>query len=127
MVIYILTKFGDDWLIFVGARVLTSKLWTDGRTTRRQTPTDGEWSQQLNEHSVLMWAKNAAFSPFPKMFSSIYKTNLNLLKFILSSARTLNMDKSKIQSFGKELLKLDQQKYKLGWLSQNENRSIISN
>ena len=32
MVIYILTKFGDDWLIFVDARVLTSKLWTDGRT-----------------------------------------------------------------------------------------------
>ena len=30
MVIYILTKFGDDWLIFVDARVLTSKLWTDG-------------------------------------------------------------------------------------------------
>ena len=41
VVIYILTKFGDDWLIFVvifvDARVLTSKLWTDGRTD-----TDGE-------------------------------------------------------------------------------------
>ena len=32
VVIYILTKFGDDWLIFVDARVLTSKLWTDGWT-----------------------------------------------------------------------------------------------
>ena len=32
MVIYILIKFGDDWLIFVDARVLTSKLWTEGRT-----------------------------------------------------------------------------------------------
>ena len=32
MVIYILTKFGADWLIFVDARVLTRKLWTDGRT-----------------------------------------------------------------------------------------------
>ena len=31
MVIYILTKFGTDWLIFVDARVLTRKLWTDGR------------------------------------------------------------------------------------------------
>ena len=30
MVIYIITKFGDDWLIFVDARVLTRKLWTDG-------------------------------------------------------------------------------------------------
>ena len=30
MVTYILTNFGDDWLIFVDARVLTRKLWTDG-------------------------------------------------------------------------------------------------
>ena len=29
VVIYILTKFGDAWEIFVDARVLTSKLWTD--------------------------------------------------------------------------------------------------
>ena len=28
MVIYILTKFGADWLIFVDARVLRRKLWT---------------------------------------------------------------------------------------------------
>ena len=34
MVIYILTKFAADWLIFVDARVLTRKLWTDGRTYR---------------------------------------------------------------------------------------------
>ena len=33
VVIYILTKFGDDWLIFVDAIVLTSKMWTDGRRT----------------------------------------------------------------------------------------------
>ena len=33
MVIYILTKFGADWLIFVDATVLTRKLWTDGRTS----------------------------------------------------------------------------------------------
>ena len=47
MVIYILTKFGADWLIFVDARVLTRKLWTDGRRTisDRRTPTDGEFSQ----------------------------------------------------------------------------------
>ena len=31
MVIYILTKFGADWFTFVNARVLTRKLWTDGR------------------------------------------------------------------------------------------------
>ena len=33
VVIYILTKFGADWLIFVDARVLTRKLWTDGCRT----------------------------------------------------------------------------------------------
>ena len=32
MVVYTLTKFGADYLIFVDARMLTRKLWTDGRT-----------------------------------------------------------------------------------------------
>ena len=31
MVIYILIKFGADWLIFVDARVLTRNLWMDGQ------------------------------------------------------------------------------------------------
>ena len=48
MVIYILTKFGADWLIFVDARVLTRKLWMDGRRTMSDhnsslsTPHSGE-------------------------------------------------------------------------------------
>ena len=42
MVIYILTKFGADWLIFVDARVLTGKLWMDGWTSDRRTTTEGE-------------------------------------------------------------------------------------
>ena len=33
MVIYILTKFGADWLIFVDASVLTRKLWSDRHWT----------------------------------------------------------------------------------------------
>ena len=41
MVIYILTKFGGDWLIFVDARVLRRKLWMEGGTDGR-TPMDGE-------------------------------------------------------------------------------------
>ena len=41
VVIYILTKFGDDWLIFVNARALTSKLWTDGQTSDGLTDADG--------------------------------------------------------------------------------------
>ena len=46
MVIYILTKFGADWLIFVDARVLTIKLWTDGRRTdgQRRTVSDNNSS-----------------------------------------------------------------------------------
>ena len=41
MVIYILTKFGDDWLISADARVLTSKLWMDRRMDgHRQTVSD---------------------------------------------------------------------------------------
>ena len=38
--IYILTKFGGDWFIFVDARVLTSKLWTDRRTDVGRTVSD---------------------------------------------------------------------------------------
>ena len=40
MVIYILTKFGAEWFIFVDARVLTRKLWTDVCWTDRQRDTD---------------------------------------------------------------------------------------
>ena len=48
MVIYILTKFGDDWLIFVDARVLTSKLWTDVRPDGRRT--DGQ-QRTVSDHN----------------------------------------------------------------------------
>ena len=62
VVIYILTKFGDDWLIFVDARVLTSKLWTDGQTDGRRrtvsdhnsslsTPCSGELKTHLTSNS----------------------------------------------------------------------------
>ena len=51
MVVYILTKFGADWLIFVDARVLTRKLWsTDIRTARR---TDGHgWTKSDHNSSL---------------------------------------------------------------------------
>ena len=49
MVIYILTKFGAEWLIFVDARVLTRKLWMDGHlrmvtdhNSSLSTPCSGE-------------------------------------------------------------------------------------
>ena len=41
MVIYILTKFGADWLIFVDARVLTRKLLMDGWTSDGRTDNNG--------------------------------------------------------------------------------------
>ena len=41
MVIYILTKFGIDWLIFVDARVLIRKLWLDGETLDGRADTEG--------------------------------------------------------------------------------------
>ena len=45
-----------------------------------------------------------AFSPFPKMFATIPKTDFNFLViFILSSASALNLYQSKIFSFGKGL------------------------
>ena len=42
MVIYILTKFGADWFIFVDDRVLTRNLWRDRWTDRRWT--DRRWT-----------------------------------------------------------------------------------
>ena len=79
----ILTKFGADWLIFVDVRVLTRKLWTDGWMdivwkNGRRTPTDGEWSQQLTEHSVLRWAKNfekvkCLLTPFSVFYTEFSK------------------------------------------------------
>ena len=52
MVIYILTKFGADWFIFVDARVLTGKLWTDGRKEGRRTVSDHDRSL-----STLWWGE----------------------------------------------------------------------
>ena len=52
MVIYILTKFDDDSLICVDARVLTRKLWTDGRMSdgRKDGRTDGH-RRTVNDHN----------------------------------------------------------------------------
>ena len=52
IVIYILTKFGADWLIFVDARELTRKLWTEGRTVSDHnsslgTPCSGELKKKI--------------------------------------------------------------------------------
>ena len=62
MVIYILTKFGADWLIFVDARVLRRKLWTDGQidghgrtkkdhNSSMSTPCSGELKMRVSSIS----------------------------------------------------------------------------
>ena len=48
MVIYILTKFGADWLIFADARVLTRKLWKDGQTSDGRTD---EQRRMVSDHN----------------------------------------------------------------------------
>ena len=57
LVIYTLTKFGADWLIFVDARVLTRKLWTEGH---RRTASDYDSSlstlcsgELIKQHLIL--------------------------------------------------------------------------
>ena len=50
VVIYILTKFGDDWLVFVDAKVLKNKLWTDGRPPDGRPPTDGR-RRTVSDHN----------------------------------------------------------------------------
>ena len=49
MVIYIVTIFRADWLIFVDVTVLTRKLWTD----RRRTYTDGQGTDHNSSLSTL--------------------------------------------------------------------------
>ena len=75
VVMYILTKFGDDWLIFVDASVLISKLWTDGQrrtmsdhNSSLSTPCSGELKRRK------CWLP--AFSPFPTMFSKGFYTRV---------------------------------------------------
>ena len=54
----------------------------------------GKGENACNQHSLL----------FQKMFSTLPKRNFNVLvAFILSSAIALNLNQSKILSFGKEL------------------------
>ena len=90
MVIYILTKFGDDWLIFVDARVLTSKLRTDGRTYARRrtvhdqnsllsTPCSGELKKKMlstriffYSHKVFYPVEELGFICYYLIFSSTW-------------------------------------------------------
>ena len=76
MVIYTLAKFGADWLIFVDARVLTRKLWTD-----RQRWTVSDHKSSLS--TPCSGEPKISFSPFPRIFSKAFFLNaLNSLPHI---------------------------------------------
>ena len=54
--------------------------------------------------NIVRKGENAAFSPFPTMFSTLSRTKIMIVAtFNLSSANAFNLDQSRILSFGKEL------------------------
>ena len=66
-------------------------------------------------------AGNRHFSLFPIMFSILSKTKIIILSiFTLSSAKALNLDQSRISSFGKELRGLNVNGCKLFYPSQTK-------
>ena len=86
VVIYILTKFGDDWLIFVDARVLTSKLWMDGwmvsdHNSSLSTLCSGELKilcSQLLEHIFFLQTVIALLKTIKHCTQQDFKTILKL-------------------------------------------------
>ena len=73
MVIYILTKFGADWFIFVDARVLTRKLWTDvGRT-------DGHGRTKSDHNSSLSTLCSGELTICPRSFNAGAKSFSNIV------------------------------------------------
>ena len=63
---------------------------------------------QIEDFGKHCWKRrkclSTAFSPFPKMFSTLLNANFNFLaKFNLLSANAFNLDHSKDLAFGKEL------------------------
>ena len=84
MVIYILTKFGDDWLTFVDARVLTRILWMDGQVSdgrmldrhqRRVSDHNSSLSSPCSGELKTLWVKEKMLLTYifllPTMFSTL--------------------------------------------------------
>ena len=95
MVIYILTKFGADWLIFVDARVLTRKLWMD---RRRTVGRPDKQRQMVSDHNSTM---STLCSGELKIDNFFLSTEFSEMYF--SPVDASNMDESKIMSSGKDL------------------------
>ena len=81
--IYILTKFGSDWFIFVDARLLTRKLWTDGHrqmvsdhNSSLSTTCSGKLKSFKTFQSSLFFTKWQGFDTFP--ISKHYRAMLNV-------------------------------------------------
>ena len=81
MVIYILTKFGDDWFIFVDVRVLTRKLWMHGRTDRHRTDGHG---QTVSDHNS---SQNNPCSGELKTLQKQVKLPINFNKIIITQTK----------------------------------------
>ena len=101
MVIYILTKFGADWSIFVDAKVLTRKLWTDGH---RRTVSDhnSSLSTSCSGELIKEYARKIYIEPVlaPKMH---IKTFI-YMPFLGSSNSAIHKDMmSKILTNGDEI------------------------
>ena len=76
MVIYILTKFGADWLIFVDARLLTRKLWTDVGWMVRHPERVSDHNSSLSTLCLCQPTILAANIPRSKLLSVLASTNL---------------------------------------------------
>ena len=96
------------------------KVWSFLLTLYHTIPTFNTWEKKAFENSFGK-GENAGnqqflffqhFFPFPAMFSILPNPNFNFwIIIILSSASNLNMEKSKIKLFGKELTHYETTKF----------------
>ena len=79
-----MTKFGDDWLIFEDARVLTSKLWTDGRTSDGRT--EGR-RRTISDHNSSL---STPCSDELKKLLSEYDSSVDILNYVSNFRHNLS-------------------------------------
>ena len=78
MVIYILIKFGDDRLICIDARVLTRKLWMNGRTSDERT--DGH-QRTVSDHNSSLSTQSSG--ELTKSDSAIFANSRQITQTVL--------------------------------------------
>ena len=101
MVIYILTKFGADWYVFVDARVLTRKLWTDGRRTDGQQWMVGDHNSSLSTQysGELKMLVTSIFSFSHKVLKRPADSGIPIFKtFVLQGHKEFIDDKPSVEN-----------------------------